>query len=355
MKYALIGCGRISPNHIRSALKNELDIVAVCDVIPEAMDALLTRYDLNDGKVKKYTDYKQMIAENELDLIAVATDSGYHAEIAIYCIEHKINVIIEKPIAMSIADANRIIEASEKYGVKVCANHQNRFNIAVQKARHALDEGHFGKLSHGSIHVLWSRGESYYKQAPWRGTWALDGGCLMNQCIHGIDLLRWMMGDEIEEIYGVTNRRFHDYIEAEDIGLATVKFKNGAIGTIEGTTNVYDKNLEETLYIIGEKGTVKIGGTATNTIDVWQFADGETEDMAMVEEAENIYGNGHISIYADMIRAITDDRAPYVDAYAGKRALEVVLAIYKSAYEGRPVKLPLEKCASIDFAGRFDK
>lgn len=353
MKYALIGCGRISGNHIRSAITNKLEITAVCDVIPEAMDELLKRFKLEGSDIKRYTNYKQMISENELDLVAIATDSGYHAEIAIYCIEHKINVIVEKPIAMSIEDADRIIAAGEKYGVKVCANHQNRFNIAVQKARHALDEGRFGKLSHGSIHVLWSRGESYYKQAPWRGTWALDGGCLMNQCIHGIDLLRWMMGDEIEEVYGVTNRRFHDYIEAEDIGIATVKFKNGAVGTIEGTTNAFANDLEETLYIFGEKGNVKIGGASANTIDVWKFADGGSQDMTMTEKTENIYGNGHISIYMDMIQAINENRQPYVDAYAGKRALEVVLAIYKSAAEGHPVKLPLESCSSADFKGRF--
>ena len=179
-------------------------------------------------------------------------------------------------MAMSIADADRIIQLSEEKGVKVSACHQNRFNVAVQEMRKALEAGRFGKLSHGSIHVRWNRNKDYYTQAPWRGTWAQDGGALMNQCIHGIDLLRWMMGNEIEEVYGVTKQQFHSYLEAEDIGMAVVKFKNGAVATIEGTTNVYPQNLEETLYLFGENGTVKLGGKSTNNIDVWNFAD-ETE------------------------------------------------------------------------------
>lgn len=200
----------------------------------------------------------------DIQLISIATESGIHAEIALYCIDKGINVIIEKPIAMSLADADKIITLSEERHVKVSACHQNRFNVAVQKMRAALEAGRFGKLSHGSIHVRWNRNQDYYTQAPWRGTWAQDGGALMNQCIHGIDLLRWTFGDEIEEVYGQTRQQFHHYLEAEDIGMAVVKFKNGAIATIEGTTNVYPKNLEETLYIFGENGTVKIGGTSTN-------------------------------------------------------------------------------------------
>ena len=178
----------------------------------------------------------------------------------------------------------------------------------------------------------------------------------MNQCIHGIDLLRWMMGEEIDEVYGVTRQQFHDYLEAEDIGMAVVKFKNGAVATIEGTTNVYPKNLEETLYLFGENGTVKLGGTSTNNIDVWDFADEGEEDQknkGLEEATSNVYGNGHTSLYADVIEAIEQDRAPYVDAYAGKNALELVLAIYKSQKEGRAVKLPLENFASIDMKGEF--
>lgn len=357
MKYALIGCGRIATNHIKAAVNNNLEISAVCDVMPEKMEALLQNHDLkNDDSIKKYTDYKKMIEEIRPDLVSIATESGSHAEIALYCIDKGVNLIIEKPMAMSIEDANKIIDLSEKKCVKVSACHQNRFNVAIQRLREAVENGRFGKLSHGSIHVRWNRNKDYYTQAPWRGTWAQDGGALMNQCIHGIDLLRWMMGDEIEEIYGQTRQQFHDYLEAEDVGVAVVKFKNGAVGTIEGTTNVYPKNLEETLYIFGENGTVKIGGTSTNNIDVWDFAD-ETEDdsknKGLKEETSNVYGNGHTSLFADVIDAIEKDRKPYVDAVAGRNALEVVLSIYKSQKTGLPVKLPIDNFASIDMKGEF--
>ena len=222
--------------------------------------------------------------------------------------------------------------------------------------RTALDSGRFGKLSHGSINVRWNRNRAYYEQATWRGKWTSDGGSLMNQCIHGIDLLRWMMGDEIEEVYGVTKQQFHDYLECEDIGVAILKFKNGAIGTIEGTVNVYPKNLEETLYLFGEKGTVKLGGTSCNNIDIWNFSnitDDDKKKAGLQEETSNVYGNGHTSLYADMLDAIKNNRQPYVDAYAGKNALEIVLAIYKSQLIGQPVKLPLKDFASSEMTGMF--
>ena len=179
----------------------------------------------------------------------------------------------------------------------------------------------------------------------------------MNQCIHGIDLLRWMMGNEVDTVYGVTKQQQHHYLECEDIGMAVVTFKNGAVATIEGTTNVYPRNLEETLYLFGENGTVKLGGKSTNNIDVWDFADETDEDQknkGLEEQTSNVYGNGHTSLYADVIDAIKNDRKPYVDAVAGRNALEMILAIYKSAEDGAPVKLPLANVASTDFSGRFD-
>jgi len=359
MKYALVGCGRVAPNHIRAAVENQLEIVAVCDIAPDHMEQLLDAC-LPEGKdaVARYTDYHQMVEEHpELELVAIAAESGYHAEIALCCIAHDINVIIEKPIAMSIADADRIVEAAKQHGVKVSACHQNRFNDAVQKMRGALEEGRFGRLSHGAIQVRWKRDKSYYDQAPWRGTWALDGGTLMNQCIHGIDLLRWMMGDEVDEVYGVTKQQFHDYLECEDIGMAVVKFKNGAVGTIEGTTNIFKHDLEETLCLFGENGTVKLGGMSVNKVDLWEFADAKDEDAAhraIAEKTRNVYGNGHAALYADVIDAIRCDRQPYVDAEAGRRALELVLAIYQSAADGKPVRLPLTECECVQFKGRFD-
>lgn len=356
MKYALIGCGRIATNHIKAAVNNGLDIVAVCDILDEAMDNILAKHELENKGIKKYNDYKVLLEECKPDFVSIATESGIHAEIALYCIEHGVHVIIEKPMAMNMADAEKIIALSEEKGVKVCASHQNRFNVAIQELRKAIESGRFGKLSHGSIHVRWNRNKGYYDQAPWRGTWKDDGGCLMNQCIHGIDLLRWMFGDEVEEVYGTTRQQFHDYLEAEDVGMAVLKFKNGAIATVEGTTNVYPKNLEETLYVFGEKGTVKIGGTSTNNIDVWDFAEETEEDQknkGLEEQTSNVYGNGHTSLFADMIDAIKNDRKPYVDAVAGRNALEIVLAIYKSQKTGQPVKLPLTDFASIDMKGEF--
>ena len=356
MKYALIGCGRIATNHVKAVLNNKLEFVAACDIELENIEKLLAKHDLqNDKSIARYADYKKMIEEHpELELIAIATSSGLHAEIALYCIDHGINVIIEKPMAMSMADAEEIIKRSSEKGVKVCACHQNRFNVAVQKTRKALESGRFGKLSHGSIHVRWNRNKDYYTQAPWRGTWAEDGGCLMNQCIHGIDLLRWMMGNEVDTVYGVTRQQQHHYLEAEDVGMAVVTFKNGAVATIEGTTNVYPQNLEETLYLFGEKGTVKIGGKSTNNLDVWDFADETEADQAnkgLEEQTSNVYGNGHTSLYADMIDAINNNRKPYVDAVAGRNALEMILSIYKSMKTGEPVKLPLIAFPSIDMKG----
>lgn len=357
MKYALIGCGRISTNHIKAALNNKLQIVGVCDILSEKMEDILKKHELEkDATIHRFTDYKELIEKEQPDLVSIATESGSHAEIALYCIGLGVNVIIEKPMAMSMEDANKIIELSEKKNVKVSACHQNRFNVAVQELRKALETGRFGKISHGSIHVRWNRNKGYYDQAPWRGTWIQDGGALMNQCIHGIDLLRWMMGNEVEEVYGATRQQFHDYLEAEDVGMAVVKFKNGAIGTIEGTTNVYPKNLEETLYLFGENGTVKIGGTSTNNIDVWNFSDETEEDnknKGLEEVTSNVYGNGHTSLFADVIDAIQSDRKPYVDAVAGRNALEMILAIYKSQKTGQPVKLPLVEFASEDMRGEF--
>ena len=356
MKYALIGCGRISPNHIEAAKNNNLNFVAMCDILPKTMEEKSDKFGLGD--VRKYTDYRELLEKEKPELVAIATESGKHAQIALDCISAGCHVIIEKPIALSIADANAIIAAGKEKGVVVCANHQNRFNKSVQYMRKALEEGRFGRLSHGAAHVRWNRGKDYYKQAPWRGTWAQDGGCLMNQCIHNIDLLRWMMGDDIVEVMAYTDQIEHPYLEAEDLGMALVKFKNGSYGLIEGTTNVFPKNLEETLYIFGEKGTAKAAGTSDNIIEEWVFADGldnpEEVKSEFSENPPNIYGFGHTPLYADVIEAIQTGRKPLVDGEAGKRALELVLAIYKSAAEHRPVTLPLDQCSTLDFVGRFD-
>lgn len=358
MNFAIIGCGRIATNHIKAALDNKLNIVALCDVVPSRMPELLAKHNVSDTNIKIYTDYKKMIAENKLDLIAIATESGLHSEIACDCIINKISLIIEKPIALSINDANKIIALAKEYNVKVSACHQNRFNKPVQVIRKALDNNRFGKLSHGSIHVRWNRDKGYYKQAPWRGTWAQDGGALMNQSIHGIDLLRWLMGVEIEEVFAYTRKQLHDYLETEDLGMAVVKFKNGAIATVEGTTNIFPENLEETLYIFGANGTAKAGGKSLNTIDEWKFSIEQPEDEKIKagdfsEQTINVYGNGHTLLYKDMIEAIEYDSQPYVTAEDGKNALELVLAIYKSQKTGLPVQFPLKDFSTLDMGGTF--
>ncbi len=358
LRYALIGCGRIATNHVKAVLNNGLEFVAVCDVVPEQMELLLEKHDLQkDPSIHRYTDYKDLLEQEKPDLVAIATESGAHAKIALACIRAGVNTIIEKPIAMSMADAQAIVEEAKKHDVVVSVCHQNRFNIAVQKTRHALEEGRFGKLSHGSIHVRWNRNENYYKQASWRGTWEHDGGCLMNQCIHGIDLLRWLMGGDVVSVYGVTRKQYHDYLETEDVGMAVLTFRNGTVATVEGTTNVFPENLEETLYLFGESGTVKIGGKSTNNLDVWQFAteeSGDKDNVGLKEATSNVYGNGHTSLYADVADAIEHHRKPYITAEDGRKALEVVLAIYKSQKTGMPVTLPLTDFASTDMAGEFE-
>lgn len=356
MKFALIGCGRISPNHIEAAKQNSLHIVAICDLFEDRMKDMVLQFDLSND-VRMYTDYREMIANEKPDLVAICTESGKHASIALDCINAGCNLIIEKPIALSIADADAIIKAADEKELVVSACHQNRFNKSIRKIRDAYEKKRFGRLFHGAAHIRWNRGWEYYSRAKWRGTWEQDGGALMNQCIHNIDLLRWMMGDEIDEVFAYTDRLNHPYIEAEDLGLALIRFKNGAYGLIEGTNNVYPKNLEETLYIFGEKGTVKAGGQSVNLIEEWCFSDA-LDDAEQVkreyhENPPNVYGFGHTPLYADVVDAINNKRQPAVTAEDGKHAMELVLAIYKSAAEGKPVKLPLENASTTDFAERF--
>lgn len=357
MRYALIGCGRISPNHIVAAKNSNLTIVAICDLSKENMDDKIKKFELEET-ISTYYDYRQMLERENLELVAIATESGKHAEIAKDCIKHGCHIIVEKPIALSLEDIDEMIALAEEYNVKICACHQNRFNKAIQKMKDAIDKNRFGRLFYGTAHIRWSRDYEYYARAKWRGTWEQDGGTLMNQCIHDIDLLRWLMGEEVEEVVGMTDRLNHDYIEAEDMGLALIKFKNGSYGIVEGTVDVYPRNLEETLYIFGEKGTVKAGGEAVNLIEEWNFSDylDESEQVKkeFSENPPNIYGNGHSRVYKDMIEAINENRKPYVDAQEGRNAVELVLAIYKAAYEHRIVSLPLKKCSSVDFKGRFD-
>lgn len=353
MNYALIGCGRVAPNHIKAAVKNGLRIVAVCDTDSSHIDILLDRAELSKEQrenIRRYSSYTELFEKEEPELISIALPSGLHAQCAKEAIKRKINVIIEKPIALSLRDADEIIELTQKYGVKVSACHQNRFNLAVQEMRDHLEKGNFGKLSNAAVTMRWHRDESYYSQSPWRGTWELDGGALMNQCIHAIDLLRWMCGNDIKTVYGKTANVFHPYIEAEDAGAAVVEFENGCIATIEGTVNVPGNNLEEHLTLIGQTGIMKLGGMNANTVEYKYFSsDGKAEINSLFEKTKNVYGNGHTSLFADVIDAIKTDRDPYVTVYDGKRALETVLAVYLSSKTGEKVCLPLSDVGTEDF------
>lgn len=357
MKYALIGCGRISALHLEAAHANELEIAALCDLKPKKA---AERAGLPGcGNARIFTDYREMLETVKPDLVAVTTESGKHASIALDCIDAGCSVIIEKPIALSMADAREIVRRSRERGTLVCTCHQNRFNKSIRLIRSAVESGQFGKLLHGAAYVRWNRDREYYSLDEWRGKWASDGGTLMNQCIHDIDLLRWMMGPEITEVYAYTDRLAHDYIEAEDFGCAVVRFANGSYGIIEGTVNVYPEDLEEKLCIFGTRGTAKAGGISCNTLETWAFENDDSDPDCVIgsshENVPNVYGFGHTAVYADMKDAILTGRDPCITAEDGMRAIELVLAIYKSSAERRPVRLPLTDAATTDFTGVFDK
>jgi predicted dehydrogenase len=357
MNYALIGCGRISINHLKAAIENNLNIVAICDVNIEQIENVLCLSGLLDKKINKYLDYHEMLLKENIDLISIAAKSGLHASITIDCIKAGIHVIVEKPLALSLSDVDKIIQLSNNMNVKISVCYQNRFNPSVQSVRELIDLGKLGKLSHGAVHVRWNRDENYFKQSPWRGTWEDDGGLLLNQCIHTIDIFRWLMGEDIEEVFAYTARRFHDYIETEDVAVVVVKFKNGSIGTIEGTINVFASNLEETLYIFGQSGMIKLAGKSLNKIDICNFKDAMSENKMIGEGNSlsniNTHNSGHSAVFSDEIDAIRNNKKPFVDASEARNALELIFAIHRSAFENRPIKLPLRDSNVKDFKGMF--
>ncbi len=351
LRIAVIGCGRISYKHVEAIINNgdECELVAVADPVIEKAELRAKEYNEKvQTEVKAFSDYKKMIKDIDIDAVAIATESGYHAEIAIYCMKKGKHVIVEKPMALSTKDAEEMIKVSKDNNVKICVSHQNRFNAPIRKLRKVLEEGKFGKLINGTARILWTRNEGYYSQAPWRGTWDQDGGTLMNQCIHNIDLLQWMMGGEIESMYAECDT-FLRNIEGEDFGAIIIRFKNGAIGMIEGSACVYPKNLEETLSIFGEKGTVSIGGLAVNKIETWKF---EGEEMEVgedkSEDPDSVYGNGHTLLFKDFIEAVREDREPLVNGEEGKKAMEIVLGAYKSRLLGEKIKFPLGEFSSLE-------
>lgn len=352
LKFGLIGCGRIAPKHAESIVGlDEAKLIGVCDVIPDRVDEFSRKY----GGLPYY-DYKELLVNPDIDIVNIATPNGSHAEIGIAAARAGKHVIIEKPIGMNIKEANALINACEEAGVTLTVCHQNRFNNSIKRLRRAFEEGRFGKLTHGNATVRWNRNEDYYRQAAWRGTWAEDGGCLMTQGIHNVDLLQWFMGP-VESVSAYTTTQLRD-IETEDIAVAVLKFKSGALGVIEAANTIYPKNLEETLNIFGETGTVIVGGVAVNRIDVWRFGDPEEEKAILVQqEADppNVYGFGHRELIQNVIRAIKTGFKPLVDGNEGKKALEIIMAIHKSAFSNRPVYLPVEEEFNLTEVARFAK
>lgn len=327
LNFGLIGCGRIAHKHAEAINKNEkAKLLSVCDIIEERAKGYQSQY----RAAERCTDYRKMLENPDLDIVNICTPSGLHAQMGIDAAKAGKHIIVEKPMAMSLEDADALIKACDEHKVKLAVCHQNRFNPAVQKLRQALEAGRFGKLTHGSAVVRWYRPQEYYDQADWRGTREMDGGCLMNQSIHNIDLLQWMLGP-VENVFGYTATNLRK-IEGEDVGVAVLKFKNGALGVIEASTTIYPENLEETLNIFGEKGTVVLGGIAVNKIETWRLADEQEENSNLEQhqqEVSNVYGFGHHSLFEDFIQAITADRKPYIDGREGREALEIILTIYR--------------------------
>lgn len=356
MKYALIGCGMISPNHIKAALANELEIVALCDLVEDNRKKALELIpeELRDG-VTLYENHLEMLEKEKPDLVAIALGSGLKRRLSIDCMKAGANVIVEKPIALSLEDADAMIRTAEECGVKLIVNHQLRFGETVRALKEEAQSGKFGKMLHGTVQVRRNRNKAYFDAGKWRGTWANDGGTLMNQCIHYTDLLQWIMESSVDEVFAYTDRMTHPYIEAEDLGLAVLKFKNGAYATIEGTINTYPKNLSDAMAIFGETGTVSLKGKALDDVEAWSFAEGpQSRDEAIKEFGIENMGAGHAPLYKyaiGVIKGEPDDLCPAKDS---RKALELILAIYKSAATNRPVTLPLNNVATTDFEGRFN-
>jgi len=326
LKFGILGCGRISSRHVDALIDNQKDseLIAVFDIVEKLAIDRKNQYEskVKGSNVKVYKNYDDFLNDEDIDVVTIATISGYHAQQAIDCLNHGKHVLIEKPMALSLEDADKIIDAGKLNNKKVCVSHQNRFIPAVQKLKRAINEGRFGKLIHGTARILWARDDNYYKQAPWRGTKELDGGTLMNQCIHNIDLLQWMLGGEVERLYAETDT-FIRNIETEDFGALLIRFKNGAVGIVEGSVCVYPQNLEESLSIFGEKGTVVI---KNGKIETWKFKD--EKDYNYVEK--ELFKQGHSALYKNFIDAINLNKEPLVNGEEGKKALEIIL----KAYEG---------------------
>lgn len=336
----LVGCGRISKNHIDALAKLQKDaqLAAVCDI-----DIVKARRTGEENNVDFYTNPDEMLDRSDLDAVAICTPSGLHPAHGIAAAKKKLHVITEKPMATSLKKADELITACDENGVQLFVVKQNRLNSTLQLVKRAIDKGRFGRIYMAVVNVLWSRPQSYYDDAKWRGTWEFDGGAFMNQASHYVDMIEWLIGpvESVSAFTGTLARK----IETEDSGVASIRFRNGALGSINVTMLTYPKNLEGSLTIIGEYGTVRVGGVAVNKIEHWEFRVYDDDDK-LVESSTynppNVYGFGHTGYYRNVIDTLKGVAEPDTDGREGRKSLELILGIYKSAREGRSIPLPLD-------------
>lgn len=347
LNFALVGCGRIasrhagllSGGHIRNAR-----LVAVCDNQANVAKAFGDTYG-----VPFHTSISSLMKKEPVDIVCVLTPSGLHAEHVIELAAFKKHIVVEKPLTLTLDGADAMIRACDANGIKLFVVKQNRFNLPVQKLREAVEAHRLGKIFLGTVRVRWCRTEEYYKQDPWRGTWAYDGGVLANQASHHIDLLEWMLGP-VESVFAKSAHALAP-IEAEDTAVVIVKFKSGALGLIEATTATRPIDLEGSLSILGDKGTVEIGGFAVNQMKVWKLADSTPEEEKDVVEhysvnPPNVYGFGHQAYLQNVVDSVDNHAAALVDGLEGRKSLELITAIYESIETGKEVFLSFkpQKC-----------
>ena len=339
IRFGLLGCGRIAKRHSDLLGGNHIDgagLVAVCDTVRNRADAIAAKF----GVPATY-DIEAFLARQDIDAVAVLTPSGMHPAHVIACAKAGKHVVVEKPMALRLQDADDMIRACDEAGVKLFVVKQNRFNVPVVKAREALDAGRFGRLILGTVRVRWCRDQAYYDQDAWRGTWAYDGGVLSNQASHHVDMLEWFFGDVVS--VHARGMAALARIEAEDTAVATLKFRNGALGIIEATTAARPTDLEGSLSILGEKGTVEIAGFAVNQIRHWRFVDELPSDKDVIERFSvnppNVYGFGHQAYYQHVVDCLVNQRAALVDGLEGRKSLELISALYESIETGEEVPL----------------
>ncbi|MDC8772717.1 Gfo/Idh/MocA family protein [Roseateles albus] len=339
IRFALVGCGRISKNHIEAIAAHgaNAQLVAVCDSKPEALAAAVAL-----TGAAGFESLEALLAYSDADIVVLATPSGLHPQQACVIAAAGRHVLSEKPMATKLEEGIAMVRACRDAGVKLFVVKQNRLNATVQKVREAIQQGRFGRIFLSTVNVFWTRPQSYYDASPWRGRWDLDGGAFMNQASHYVDLLDWLVGP-VDSVHAYTATLDRD-IEAEDTGVMSVRLRHGGLASINVTMLTYPQNLEGSITILGETGTVKIGGTAVNKIEHWQFADSRPEDALALSanyESGSVYGFGHPLYYDNVIKTLRGEANAQVDGYEGLRSLEILIAAYRSARDGVRVGLPL--------------